>query len=212
MKLKSNKRIILGICLFVSFLLWTVIVSVVDVRPIRPEASSVGLATVNSYLHDRIGVHMWLYELTDALSIIPLALVLGFAIFGLLQWIKRKRITKVDRNLLILGGYFVSVLALFLLFEVVVINYRPVLIEGALEASYPSSTTLLVLCVIPASCLELNSILKKRTMRTVCTVTTALFCAFMVTARLISGVHWVTDIIGGSLLSAALVFTYSVVG
>ena len=184
-----------------AFLLWTVAVKWIDVQAIGPEDSAVGFAVLNGFVHDRIGVHMGLYTLTDWLSVVPLGLVAGFGLQGLAQWIRRKSLGQVDRDLLILGGFYAAVMAAFLLFEVVVINYRPVLIEGVLEASYPSSTTMLCMCVLPTAAMRLRS------RRWLAEMLMA-FTIFMVAARLISGVHWLTDIIGGGLLSASLVMLY----
>ena len=184
-----------------AFLLWTAAVKWIDVQAIGPEGSAVGFAAINGYVHDRIGVHMGLYILTDWLSVIPLGLVAGCGIQGLAQWVQRKSLGQVDRDLLILGGFYAAVMAMFLLFEVVVINYRPVLIEGVLEASYPSSTTMLCMCVLPTAAMRLRS------RRWLAGILMA-FTIFMVAARLISGVHWLTDIIGGGLLSASLVMLY----
>ena len=184
-----------------AFLLWTAAVKWIDVQAIGPEGSAVGFATLNGFVHDRIGVHMSLYTLTDWLSVIPLGLVAGFGIQGLIQWIQRKSLGQVDRDLLILGGFYAVVMAAFLLFEAVVINYRPVLIEGVLEVSYPSSTTMLCMCVLPTTAMRLRS------RRWLAGILMA-FTIFMVAARLISGVHWLTDIIGGALLSTGLVMLY----
>ena len=184
-----------------AFLLWTVAVKWIDVQAIGPEGSVVGFAKLNGFIHNRIGVHMGLYTLTDWLSVIPLGLVAGFGLQGLAQWVQRKSLRKVDRDLLILSSFYAAVMAMFLLFEVVVINYRPVLIEGVLEASYPSSTTMLCMCVLPTAAMRLRS------RRWLAGILMA-FTIFMVAARLISGVHWLTDIIGGGLLSASLVMLY----
>ena len=179
-----------------------------DVRPIGPLGTSVGLAGFNGFARDFIGVRMALYELTDLLSLIPLLLAGGFGSLGAIQWIKRKSLWKVDRSILVLGGFYILTAALFLLFEVWVVNYRPVLIEGIAEASYPSSTTLLVLCVMPTAALQFRSRIRHLALRKWTIRLIVAFAAFMVVGRLLSGVHWVTDIIGGLLLSAGLVGLY----
>ena len=191
-----------------AFAVWTAIVSYVDVRAIGPLGSRVGLSSLNGFVHSLTGVHMSLYTLTDWLGLIPVAVGFGFAMLGFAQWIRRKSITKVDRDLLVLGGFYIITAGTYLLFENVVINYRPVLIGGVLEASYPSSTTLLVLCVMPTAIMQLNTRIKHTILRrcTACAITA--FIIFTVSARLISGVHWVTDIIGSTLLSAGLVLLY----
>ena len=204
---KRNGSIALGF--LAAFLLWTVAVSWIDVQPIGPQGSVVGFASLNGLVHSLTGVHMKLYTITDWLSLVPVAFGLGFALTGLWQWIKRKSILKVDCDILLLGVFYVVVLAVYLLFEKVVINYRPVLIEGVLEASYPSSTTVLVLCIMPTAVMRLRSHAQKKGIIMAITA----FTVFMVIGRLLSGVHWVTDIIGGILLSAGLVLLYgSIIG
>ena len=107
-----------------------------------------------------------------------------------------------------LGGFYLVTLTAYLFFERFVINYRPVLIEGVLEASYPSSTTLLVLCVIPTAAIQLRGRIKSRVFRPCVTLAIAVFTVLMVVGRLLSGVHWLTDLVGGILLSAGLVMLY----
>ena len=145
---------------------------------------------------------------TDWLGLVPLCFVLGFALLGLVQLIQRRSIVKVDYSILVLGGFYILVMVAYLLFEVVVINYRPVLIDGRMEASYPSSTTMLVMCVIPTAMMQLNARVKNKTIQKTVLGILLAFTVFMVIGRLISGVHWFTDIVGGALLSAGLVMLY----
>lgn len=191
-----------------AFGLWTAAVQCVDVQRIGPQGSAVGFAAMNRFVHELTGVHMPLYILTDWLSLVPVLFVLGFAILGLGQWIRRKHLLKVDGDLLILGVFYLAVLGAYGLFEVLAVNYRPVLIDGVLEASYPSSTTMLVLCVMPTAIMQLRARIQNAALRGWAVSGIGVFTAFMVIARLISGVHWLSDIIGGALLSAALVLLY----
>lgn len=205
---KYRKHLGWSVALLLAFVLWTAAVSTLDVQPIGPRNSSVGLATLNRWFHDLTGTHMSLYLLTDWLSLIPVAFALGFAVLGLCQWIRRKHILKVDRSILALGVFYLLVLGCYIFFEMHTINRRPVLIDGWLETSYPSSTTLLVLCVMTTALLQLNSRIRKPALKRVLSHTITLFIAFMVTGRLLSGVHWLSDIIGGGLLSACLIELY----
>ena len=203
---KSNFYIALG--LFAAFLLWTAVICLVDVRAIGPRGSTVGFAALNRFFHGLTGVHMSLYVITDWLSLVPLGCACGFTMLGLVQWAKRKSLLKVDRSLLFLGGFYLVVMAAYLFFELVAVNYRPVLIEGVLEASYPSSTTMLTLTVMPTAMIQLNPRIKRPALRRTAFWSILDFTAFMVIGRLVSGVHWLTDIIGGILLSASLVMAY----
>ena len=191
-----------------SFALWTVLISFIDIRQIGPQGSYVGFATINGFIHSFTGVHMLLYTITDWSGLVPIGFMLGFAIFGLIQWIKRKGFLKVDYSILVLGGFYVVVMAAYVLFEIFIINYRPVLINGYLEASYPSSTTMLVICVMPTAIMQLNVRIKNTTVKRCIAAVISIFIAFTVIGRLVSGVHWFTDIIGGLLLGSGLVMLY----
>lgn len=193
------------------FVLWTVLIRFVDVEAIGPRQSSVGFATLNGYIHNLTGVNMSLYIITDWLGLVPFGVAFGFAILGLVQWIKRKSFFKVDRSILALGGFYIVVMSVYVLFEMVVINYRPTLIDGYLEVSYPSSTTMLVMCVMPTAMMQLRARIKNDVLRRCVMVTIAVFTAFMVIGRIVSGVHWITDIIGGAILSTGLVMLYYLV-
>lgn len=208
MKKESKKSFYIPLYFIVEFIVWTILISFVDVKEIGPQNSSVGFATLNGFFHNLTGANMSIYTITDWLGLVPIAFCLGFAILGIIEWVKRKSILKVDYSILILGLFYIVVIAVYLLFEEVVINYRPVLINGYLEASYPSSTTMLVMCVMPTAIMQFNNRIKNKILRnSICLIIIA-FIAFMVIGRLISGVHWLTDIIGGALLSTGLVMMY----
>lgn len=208
MNKKTRKNFIAAACLLLAFAVWTCIVCTVDVRPIGPNGSKVGLATVNGAVHRLTGVCLPLYLLTDWLSLIPLGFAAGFAVLGLGQWIRRRRLLAVDRSILILGGFYTLVMAAYVCFEGLVVNFRPVLIDGVLEASYPSSTTVLVLCVMATARLQLQSRIRNRSFRRWISASVSVFSLLMVVGRAVSGVHWLSDIVGGILLSAGLVQLY----
>jgi undecaprenyl-diphosphatase len=208
MKKKSKRTLFAGILSLCAFVVWTLLVRTVDVEAIGPRGSSVGFSTFNRFVHELTGTNMMLYTVTDWLGLVPVFVALGFAILGLVQLIKRKSFFAVDQSILVLGGFYAAVIAVYAFFEVVVINYRPILIEGYLEASYPSSTTMLVMCVMPTAMMQLSERIKNSIFRKIVFVFVAVFVAFMVIGRIISGVHWISDIIGGVLLSAGLVLIY----
>lgn len=206
---KQTRSFYLALLLLAAFLLWTAAVRWVDVQAIGPHGSAVGFATLNRFIHTLTGVHMTLYVITDWLGLIPFGFVVGFGILGLIQWIRRKSLLRVDRSILALGGFYVVVLAAYLFFEVLVINYRPVLINGCLEASYPSSTTTLALCVMSTAMLQLKARIENRVLRRWLLLVFSAFTVFLVVGRLLCGVHWFTDIMGGTLLSGGLVLLYA---
>lgn len=208
--MKKNQNVLTGILLLMGFAAWTFLIQTVDVQPIGPNGSSVGFAALNGWFHQRTGVHWTLYTLTDWLGLVPIAVCLIFAGAGFIQLVRRKSLFKVDLDILLLGVYYVLVIFCYLMFEMVPINYRPVLIEDFLEASYPSSTTLLVLSVMPTLCFQTRRRLTANALRQAIRIFSVLFSAFMVIGRLVSGVHWLTDIMGAVLLSSGMLQIYKV--
>ncbi len=204
----KNKKLIMAIALLLCFAFWTLLILTIDVRPVGVNNTDIGFATLNTWFHNLLGVHMSLYVITDWLSLIPLSVCSLFAGIGLGQLIKRRSLKKVDKDIILLGIYYILVIICFVGFEFVPINYRPILIEGLMEVSYPSSTTLLVLSVMPTLIFQSKRRFTNAKFRKVACKFAYLYSSFMVIGRLLSGVHWVTDIIGGILLSAGLFLMY----
>ena len=191
--------------------LFTFAVRVMDVAAIGPEGTQVGFSHLNAAFHNALGVHMAFYKLTQALGFAALALVGLFALMGLLQLVQRKSLWKVDRELLALGCLYVVVFALYIIFEKAIVNYRPIIMPGEIapEASFPSSHTMLACTVLGSAAILLKKYVKDekllRLLRTLCVIVLAV----IVCGRLYSGVHWLTDIIGGVLYGSALLFLFS---
>ena len=204
----KRKNFYIGLGLLVLFIIWTVALHFVDVGAIGPQGSSVGFATLNKIIHNITGVHMSLYTITDWLGLVPICFIMGFGVLGLCEWIKRKKLFKVDYNILVLGGFYIIVMIIYIFFEMFVVNYRPILINGYLEASYPSSTTMLVMCVMPTAIMQFNTRIKNSIFRRCVAFIITAFIVFMVIERLVSGVHWFSDIVGGAMLSSGLVMIY----
>ena len=201
MKDLGKRKVFVGLVLAIMFALFTYLVQIVDVKPLGVNGTGIGFSTLNCMLHKVFGVNMMLYTITDWAGLVPIFVAFSFGVLGLFQLIKRKSILKVDADILVLGVYYIVVATLYILFEMIPINYRPILINGFMETSYPSSTTLLVLGVMPTLAEQIGRRCKVALIKQMVSILTVAFSAFMVVARTISGVHWVTDILGSVIIS-----------
>ena len=208
MSMNKEKHLWMGIWFQLAFLLWTALIRCVDVQAVGPSGTKVGFAAFNLWFHHLTGVHMTIYTITDWLGLVPIAVCLGFGVVGVFQLIRRGSLLRVDPDIILLGLYYILVILAYLIFEMIPINYRPVLINGVLETSYPSSTTLLVLSVMPTMMFQIDRRTNKSLVRNVTGIFVIAFSTFMVIGRLISGVHWATDIIGAVFLSMGLFLLY----
>lgn len=205
---KSRRDLVTETALLAAFVLWTALVQLEDVQPAGQNGTCVGLAAFNVWFHGLTGVHMVLYAITDWLGLVPAAVCLGFGVMGATQLVRRRSLSAVDPDLLLLGVYYVLIAATYLVFEAFPINYRPIPIDGVMEASYPSSTTLLVLGVMPTLAYQIVRRSKSIQTKVAVVAFVAAFSALMVAGRLVSGVHWATDIVGSILLAAGLFAMY----
>ena len=208
MKEKGKKLLWIG-CVFIAvFAIWTILIQTVDVQPLGVNGTNIGFATINCWFHKLTGVRMAIYTITDWLGLVPIFICMIFGGVGCIQLLKRRNLLKVDHDIIFLGIYYVCVIFAYLIFEMIPINYRPILIDGLMEASYPSSTTLLVLCVMPTLIEQVNRRSEKVKVKRIVNVLVICFSTFMVLGRLISGVHWLTDILGAIMLSVGLFCDY----
>ena len=203
---KKRNFLISGILLLIA-ITFTILVKVVDVKQIGVNNSSIGFATLNQFIFETTGVNMIWYHITDWLGLIPVFMAIVYAFIGSKQLIKRRSIFKVDKEIILLGLYYIIVIALYVFFEKVIINYRPILMNGFLEASYPSSHTLMTICICGSSIL-INKKLFNNKITKVINYLSIIIITITVVGRLISGVHWFTDIIGGILISSGLLMTF----
>ena len=191
-----------------AFAVWTLLIQTVDVQPVGQNGTNIGFAAVNLWFHRLTGVHMTIYTVTDWLGLVPIFICMIFGGLGLVQLVKRKSLFKVDPDIILLGVYYIIVIIGYIVFEMIPINYRPIPIDGYMEASYPSSTVLLVLSVMPTLVFQTNRRITNRVAKTAINTFSVLFSAFMVIGRTVAGVHWLTDIIGSVLLSAGFFLIY----
>ena len=207
---KRRKEILLCGGLFAVAIIYTLLVKYIDVQEIGPNDSLVGFATINNFMFNLTGVNMLWYDITDWWGFVPLFIAFIYAMIGFIQMIKRRNILKVDKEILGLGVYYIIVIGLYIFFETCIINYRPTLMDGILEASHPSSHTLLSVCICGSSLIINKYLFKNRNFFKAENIISILSILVIVIGRFISGVHWFTDIVGAILISIALLKAFNI--
>ena len=208
MNKKSKKKFMIAGGLLFVFILFTVAVMKVDVAAIGPKGSLVGLAKINRFMFENLGTHPIWDMITEVLLVTAFLIVLLFGVIGIKQLIERKSLWKVEHGILLLAVFYVFLAAFYELFEVVVVNYRPILEDGELAASFPSSHTMLICSIVGSAMVLVYRMLTNKVVRNAVEIIGGIILILAVIGRLLAGVHWFTDILGGVLLSAALVMFY----
>lgn len=212
----DNKKILIfnyvtTVCAFIYFIIFTLQVKNNDVRAVGEAGSVVGYATINKFFYDHIGFSKFFYGISEVFGYLAILVMGFFALLGVLMLVKGKSLKKVDFRLYILAGGYVVMLAFYALFEKVVINCRPYVLdaEEGLEASYPSSHTFLAIFVFMTAAMLIQFYLKNRTYAKIAAIVCIVCMVLGILTRFLSGAHWFTDIVGSMLLGAALVSLFS---
>ena len=190
------------------FCMFTLLVSMVDFRAIGPRGSEVGLATINGLFHSRFGYNDLFYVLSKILGYLCFLIPVINAGVALRDIYRKKSLFKVGPD--VLGAFCIYVLlaAVYILFEKIILNYRPVLMDGQLEASYPSSHSLMAMTLCLTASQQLNFRDRNLERKARNQKILAALGILVVVTRLFSGVHWLTDILGGVLLGLTLTALY----
>ena len=211
--MEKNRGFVLPAVLAALTLLYIVLLKTVDVAAVGPQSTSVGFSHLNQSVFNAFGVNESWYKVTEVLGIGSIALAFVFALMGFIQLMQRKNILKVDHQLLAAGALYFAVIALYVLFEIVVINYRPVIMPGetAPEASFPSSHTMIGSVIMGSAVILSEYYINNENLRQTVQVVLCILIMVMTFGRLLSGVHWLTDIIGGVLISLTLLSCFRAV-
>ncbi len=204
MQKKKIINLIISIILVIVAIVYTILVKKIDVAGIGPDNTMVGFSTLNGAIQNAVGVNFLWYDITKYLGIIPFGFVAFYGLIGLRQLISTGSIKEVDKRLLKLAAFYVMIVAIYVFFEKKIINYRPTLINGELEASYPSSHTLLAICLCGSSMMMLKYYITNEKLRKIANIFTCILMLVIVLGRIVSGVHWASDILGGMIISAAM--------
>ena len=188
----------------------TILVATVDVQPVGVEGTDIGFATINTGFFNRFGESKAFYTISKIAGLFCFAIAGGFGLFFCIQLIQRKSIQKVDRNLTVLILLYLATVIVYLLFEKFAINYRPVLRDKGLESSYPSTHVMLAYVIVVSAVDQWNIYIRKENLLTIAVAGSFLILAVVIVCRLLSGVHWLTDIIGGILIGDMLIAWYRV--
>ena len=208
---KKKRNFCISTILILLAVVFTILVKVVDVKQIGVNETSIGFATLNQFVFKATGVNMIWYHITDWLGLVPIFMAMAYVLLGLVQLIKRKSLFKVNKEIIILGLFYVVVISIYIFFEKVIVNYRPILMNGFLEASYPSSHTLMTICLCGSSII-VNKKMFNNKITKLMNMLSLIIIFITVIGRLISGVHWFTDIIGGIFIAIALLMIlYSII-
>ena len=207
-KLYPSTSFVLFAFFFAVFMLIIYVISFIDVEPVGPQGSLIGLSGLNMRVFKFFGYNSGFYTVTEILGYVAIAVAGGFALLGGYQLITRKSLKKIDPDLYLLAGFYVLVVAAYVVFELIVINYRPVLMENELEASFPSSHTMLIICIMGTAIHQFYHRIENNLINTLATIGCIIITVVVVMGRLISGVHWFTDILGAVVLSLALLNVY----
>jgi len=201
---KKGKCLCIALVLLVISVVYTLLVKNVDVSAIGPEGSSVGFSSLNGKVHEMLPYNETFYKISKYAGVLPFLFVALYGLIGLKQLIDEKSLAKVDKKLYGLAAFYVVFAAVYVFFEKVIINYRPIIRDEGLEASYPSSHTLLALCLCLSSAMVSKYFIKNDALRKLINIVSVVLAAVILLARLISGVHWISDIVGGIIISLCL--------
>ncbi len=203
MKKTFNKYLIIGIILFILFFLLCIFILTTDKSSVN--GVEVGLSSINKKFLVSAYDESW-DIVSDVSLYVSLMSIIGLAFYGIIQWISNKSPFKVEKDILICGIFIVLCFIFWIFFDKMSINTRPITVEGKIEASFPSTHVFITTFSLFSLCSIIASRNKKKSLNIPCFIVSSIYCFLAFLGRVLSGMHWMTDAIGGLLLGFALYF------
>ena len=202
----------LSVSFFALFVLWTILVKVVDGETIY-NGTKLGFYHLNYKFGDLVtefGKYEFMRTVSDILLYVSFGYVGILVTVAIIQLIKYKSLKKINPIFFFLAGAYVLVVILFGFFELVHVNYSPDSIVGSLKASYPSTHVFVGGCFYLLSSYALLKFLwvKDNLYKTLIHLSTVILTCLLVLTRLLAVKHWLTDIIGAVILMLAVYFLF----
>lgn len=158
------------------------------------------------------GVNKTVDKVTDILIAVVLAVIVAFGVTGVVQWIKRKSFKKIDAELRWMILPIVLVALVWFIFEkLVILNYRPYLVDGVAEPSFPSTHTMIAAGAMIVTMIVLPKYIKKRWLRIVLDILAGILIFAIGFGRIYAGMHWTTDVLGGLIFGADIALVYGII-
>lgn len=208
MKKNNLKNIIITSSLFLLFIIFTILTKIINVENVGPENSEIGFAKINTSIYQSITPNEIWDKLADIIMIVAIGIVIAFMIIGFIQLIKRKNLFKVDKEILFLGVIYILIICCYIAFELFVINYRPTLINGELEASFPSTHTLIVSAIMATGVIFTHRKINNKLIKILIDAIACICIIVVSISRILSGMHWITDVIAALLLTTSITMLY----
>ncbi|MCR5350055.1 MAG: phosphatase PAP2 family protein [Acholeplasmatales bacterium] len=202
MKKIFNNYFIIGIVLLFMFGLMIVLLQF-DTAKLGINESEVGLQTINKKFLPNDTSSMW-DDLSDLVLYSAIVVLCIFAVKGLLSLFDTGNLFKVEKELLVFGFSIVFIIALWILFDfVIVINNRPYFEN---ESSFPSTHVLLVTYISLYTVLYVSRKDDYKSYLIPVSIIGAILSLLVFIGRIKSGNHFFTDCLGAVILAFAIFF------
>ncbi len=202
MKKIINLYTILGFSFLALFLLLIILLSI-DRATITFAGKEVGLSHLNnlvSYKFDDT-----LDKVSDVLFYFSFSGVILGVVLGIMQLVKNKSLFAVDTKILFFGIFVILAIIFWLVFDKgLKINYRPI---DPTEGSFPSTHVFMTTFFMLAAHNLLCSLFKGNNIVKYGSLAVAIIFIVLVTIfRVSSGMHYITDVIGGLFIGLSFYF------
>ena len=144
--------------------------------------------------------------ISDIILITSLVTFAVFAVLGFFQWIKRKSLKKVDKELLWAILPLSLMAATYVIFEkFIILNVRP---NGSGEPSFPSTHTMVAATIFFITAIILPKYIKSRAARITLDLMMLIFIILVSIGRVLANMHWVSDVCAGLVFAAIFATIY----